>query len=469
MAKKKKPAANPARGFATTSMPSKPKPESTIEPEPKLPPKKEDFSTLAPAVQPSVQSAASQKEVPLTPEELEAQLERDELQLLVEKHAAKVRRESRRQVVKFQTDRRVLRPQAESVTVHDWLPEEILETILSFAQAESNDSNRRQGQQSLLKVMTEEDTMSKLWTLNLALCELGFKAEHIEPVLKWLCANASSIPSSASLWGFQEAMEWLALNRCEGHSFSYNEPSAKRLNAESSDTSRPGTPIYSTLPVDHEGSKVPVSRNATPSVLTPVESDHSDIVVSEVDSDMEPDELVPTYLRIKAKLFELDPDIVDAKPRKQLKSQRGKGSQLAPPKTSSAVRKLQSQLQRLESDALFDQDQADAQWPTRRNQIAQSQAAKRDRLIESMPSQDRHETVINISVDDRKSESGRKSPNVDSDAEDADLLGEMFTAIPTEPTIDASSSESPDITLRDFGKQSGLSPRRLLEEAVRAR
>lgn len=246
MAKKKKPAGNPARGFATTSVASKPKVEkSTVEAAAKesapVPPK--DVPNVASVDAPAAKTKEpAKKEAIQTPEELEAQLERDELQLLVEKHAAKVRRESRRQVLKFETDRRVLRAQSHHMTVHEWLPNEILDTIIALAQAESNDSNRRQGQQqSLLKVMSEEDAMSKLWTLSLTLRDLGFTREQIEPVLRWICADAGGIDASSAVWGLQEALEWLALDQCEGHNFSYEDPKPKQSTISTPEVSRPGT------------------------------------------------------------------------------------------------------------------------------------------------------------------------------------------------------------------------------------
>jgi ATP-dependent RNA helicase DHX29 len=244
MAKKKKPAGNPARGFATTSIASKPRPEKSAADAPTQvvahAPSKEAAAAAAapePAPQPCPQPEAPGQVAP-TPEELEAQLERDELQLLADKHAAKVRRESRRHVSKFQTDRRVLRGQSHSMTVHDWLPSDILDSIVSLARAESNDSNRRQGQQSLLKTLPEEDAMSKLWTLDLTLRHLGFSQVHIQPVLRWLCANAASVDASSSIWGLQEALEWLALNQCEAHSFSYEETRPKPSTVDTLDTSR---------------------------------------------------------------------------------------------------------------------------------------------------------------------------------------------------------------------------------------
>jgi ATP-dependent RNA helicase DHX29 len=55
---------------------------------------------------------------------------------------------------------------------------------------------------------------------------------------------------------------------------------------------------------------------------------------------------------------------------------------------------------------------------------------------------------------------------------EADMLGDMFSAIPDEPTTDEAPSENAEasnIILRDFGKQGGVTPRRVLEEAVRSR
>jgi ATP-dependent RNA helicase DHX29 len=127
------------------------------------------------------------------------------------------------------------------MTTYDWLSEDVLDHIVSLAQAESNDSNRKQGQQSLLKVLSEEDALVKLWILELTLRELAFSDDHIVSVLKWLCANAINVDTTAVIWGFQEGLEWLALDQCEGHSFSYdelkNKPSA--VQAPAFHSSRP--------------------------------------------------------------------------------------------------------------------------------------------------------------------------------------------------------------------------------------
>ncbi|UPX09825.1 RNA helicase [Ascochyta rabiei] len=482
MAKKKKPAGNPARGFATTSVASKPKVEKSAVDEAavnkeSVPTSSKDSADVAKTATPApkVEEVAKQ-EAAQTPEELEAQLERDELQLLVEKHAAKVRRESRRQVTKFETDRRVLRAQSHAMTVHDWLPSEVLDTIISLAQTESNDSNRRQGQQqSLLKVMSEEDAMSKLWTLNLTLRDLGFSHEQIEPVLKWLCADAGGIDATSTVWGLQEALEWLALDQCKGHAFSYEEPKPKQSAIFTPDVSRPASPVPDTSAVKtNSASAFDRASNKAPAPGPPTlaDSDHGDVHVSDIDSDIDLEELVPTYLKIKSKLYEIDPELVEASPRKK----GPKGKKAAPVKTvqSPQVRKLLSQLQQLESDTLFDDREAEAQWPTKRNEIAQNQAAKRQQ--ETTPSKSaRKQQELEAPAVPAPMEEPQTATNgsaADDIMAEADMLGDMFSAIPDEPAANetlSENAESGNVVLRDFGKQSGLTPRRCLEEAIRSR
>jgi ATP-dependent RNA helicase DHX29 len=189
-----------------------------------------------------------------------------------------------------------------------------------------------------------------------------------------------------------------------------------------------------------------------PAIPTPAESDQSDATVSDLDSDLEPNQLVPTYLKIKGKLFEIDPESVDVKPKKTPKGGKGRNSKPLLTVQSPAVRKLRSQLQQLESDALFDVETAEAQWPAQRNILAQNKAAqRRDQL-----------TVTDSDVPEA-------SPALDED--DADLLGDMFSAIPegVVPSNNVNEKAPDNIILRDFGKQSGLVPRKLLEEVIRSR
>jgi ATP-dependent RNA helicase DHX29 len=181
-----------------------------------------------------------------------------------------------------------------------------------------------------------------------------------------------------------------------------------------------------------------------------------------------------TYIKIKGKLFEIDPDAVDAKPRKQPKGAKGQHTKRSDVVQSPAVRKLLLQLQKLESDALFDDVEAEAQWPVMRNQIAQTKAAQRlEQRATLKVSESRTESSVHVLTPtfSKEAEASLEAGDAPLQDDDSALLGDMFSAVPDEPTPgDPASEATPEhITLRDFGKQSGLSPRRVLEETVRAR
>lgn len=212
------------------------------------------------------------------------------------------------------------------------------------------------------------------------------------------------------------------------------------------------------------------------SLPRPAEPDQDDTHVSDLDSDLELDELIPAYLKIKGKLFEIDPQLVDMTTRKPTKGAKSRKSAPVPVQTP-AVRKLLSQLQQLTADALFDEYQAEAQWPAKRNQIAQMQAEKRlQNGAKPVMAQNQEEDAV---VDTPVKEVAEVPPLPASRSEnegedDADLLGGMFSAVPdatptpTPKTRDGGATTA-NVVLRDFGKSSGMSPRKVLEEAVRSR
>jgi ATP-dependent RNA helicase DHX29 len=172
--KKKKPASNPARAVATTSIASKTK--ELPEPEVELAPLNEANNTketqrteqIAPAT-----STVVPNEKTLTAEEFEKQLEESELQVLVEKHAQKSKRDAARQKSRLETDRRVLRGQA-----------------------------------------TEEELTIRLWTLQQALLGSGFIAEKVNLALRQVLDISDKIGmgNKDTIWGLEEALDWLARN-----------------------------------------------------------------------------------------------------------------------------------------------------------------------------------------------------------------------------------------------------------------
>lgn len=224
--KKKKPASNPARGFATVSVPSKPKPESTPQTPPptaidsKATPQNEpqvpraedgpagETSSGAPRAGPSLQN--------YSPEELERHLEEAELQILVDKYAVKCRSDAVRQATKLETERRVLRQQSVSLSLLEWLPAEIQDRILELAGTEEHDylvsSARGTGAK---QAVSEEELYGKLWTLKETLLKLGFSAERTEEALKhvltYFAGNSTSTGREVA-WNLDEALEWLAMH-----------------------------------------------------------------------------------------------------------------------------------------------------------------------------------------------------------------------------------------------------------------
>jgi len=214
--KKKKPAANPARGFATTSIASKPKPEiSDIagEQDPpestntlNIPPQEESRATIGPE---NERPGTSEKT--LSAEEFEKQLENSELQILVEKHAQKAKRDALRQKTRLETDRRVLRSQAENLSTRKWLPTELMEEILELIMAEGRFSGQA-SESTVIKQASEEELTVRLWTLQQALVGAGFLSGKVLLSLRHILdiSDKIGLGNKDTIWGMEEAVEWLA-------------------------------------------------------------------------------------------------------------------------------------------------------------------------------------------------------------------------------------------------------------------
>lgn len=216
MAKKKKPAANPARGFATTSIASKTKVEAPEDtPEPAI--TASDKANVKEAKPNGTASegidhnpVTSERELKdLTPEELEAQLEQSELQQLVELIAPKVKREAARQVSRLETDRRVLRGQAEWLSTSSWFSEETKNRLLQLVASEhevSDETDTLKGQP-----LSEDAMLSRIWTLQSILHALEFPEHRVREVIERLLSQPA-ISEQSTTWGLVEALEWFAVH-----------------------------------------------------------------------------------------------------------------------------------------------------------------------------------------------------------------------------------------------------------------
>lgn len=214
--KKKKSAANPARGVATTSIVSKSKvdvPEETTtskDAEPVVELQQSSATTSMGTGTGNGASGLPQKD--LSPEEFERQLETAELQSLVEKHAQKSKRDAARQKTRLETDRRVLRGQAESLNTRKWLPPELMEEILDLVLAEGRFTGMTSDLSGSVKPPSEEELTIRLWTLQQALNGAGFVEEKITLALKFVLdiSDKIAVGNKDAIWGMEEALDWLA-------------------------------------------------------------------------------------------------------------------------------------------------------------------------------------------------------------------------------------------------------------------
>lgn len=492
--KTKKPAANPARGFATQSIASK----ARVEPinDPTVPSKKGPEPTKSnvppqPTDTDKTASGAEVKKKELTPEEFEARLEESELQLLVEKHAQKTRRDAQRQKQRLETDRRLLRSQAEPINAKKWLPKELMDHILDLIQAEGRfaASSTTSDGASGGKMLSEEDLTIKLWTLQQTLRSSGFPDEKVQPALQYVLDISTSISGSIkdSIWGLDEAMDWFA-----------RECPADELPEYESRGGKPGlTPAESPVP---SGATTPLLnepealQKARSRKKNDVSTPHSGVTsprkqVITYDSDIEPDDLVPIYLDTKAKLFAIQRPQQDG-PKKGHKSglqpQQPPPSATDPP-TDSETAKLLAKLDRIEKDPLFDAGLARMQWDPKRIDLERDYAADKKFKAESEASKAKGDRQR----DDGTTQSGNAEDDDDEivkearriaaeilaqDEEGDQGLADMFADLPTNEVDDdgkmttvLNNTDGTKVTIKDFGKWSGISPTRVLEEACRSR
>ncbi|KUI62654.1 ATP-dependent RNA helicase DHX29 [Cytospora mali] len=500
--KKTKPAANPARGYATTSTISKSRPEPSendVEP-----PKKGavDANPKKPTGAPSQTSnetdktpGAVEKKQELTPEEFEKHLEESELQILVEKYAQKTKRDSQRQKQRLETDRRILRGQAESINAKKWLPQELMDQILDLIQVEGRSAawNTTSEGANGSKTLSEEDLTMRLWTLQQTLRISGFPEEKVQGALQFVLDISAHIPgfNKDSIWGLDEALDWLA-RECSADDLPEYERRSKTgpTPADSPLPSGATTPLL-LEPEARQKAKSKKNGTSTPRSSGAI-SPKRQIVT--YDSDIEPEDLVPVYLETKAKLFAVQ------RPKQDGQSKgRKSGQQLQPPASASnstddlEIAKLLAKIDWIEKDPLFDSGLARLQWDSKRIELERDYAEERKRKTEAET-----EAPANTAEAEQAKEN-EESPADDDDDEDDEVakeakkmaaeilaqneddedqaLSDLFAALPTSE-VDAATgkantvitnNDGSKVTIRDFGKWTGMNPTRVLEEACRSR
>lgn len=188
---------------------------------------------------------------------------------------------------------------------------------------------------------------------------------------------------------------------------------------------------------------------------------------SESDSDefVELETLIKKYISLQSQILQLQPDFSLHKHKKS-KFKQNESNILPIPK----VAKLLAKIHKIESDVLFDEYEASLRWMIVRNQYAQESAERRKYDLDKRNNVDSAAAVKSSPRDALVDGKG------DED-EQFDMMGDLFSSLPdiiSDPATGASSLVGRDvvghtITIRDFGKWSGYSPRRVLEEACKAR
>ncbi|KAH7064760.1 ATP-dependent RNA helicase A [Macrophomina phaseolina] len=460
--KKKKPAANPARAVATTSIASKPKADKKLDSTDAseaggaaTPATPATSSDAAPSPAAAAAAPGSRELHQLSPEELEQQLERNELQLLVEKHAPKVRKDASRHASRIQTDRRILRTQSQYLPTREWLPDDLMLQMLDLIKDEINEDFSTPEHKHSIRSLSEEDAVLRLWTLSQVLTDMGFSRDRVRQML--------------------ESLDWLSVNCPLEELPPYESPAAPQ-GIDTSNSSRSNSPKRSdtSTPDLIPSSKQKAVRTQQESSAAVQIDDNFD--VSDLDSDLEPDQLLETYLNVKSRLFQVNPDLAATPNPRSKSNKKTRGSQNATAPTGGAL-KLQKKLQKIEADALFDQREADEKWASKRIELAREAPgrSKRSKEIKQEDAATPIEPVSNAAsaADDIMAQATLAGDGLaqESDNDDGGLLGEMFTAEPGKSQSSGlnDTEDSASVTIRDFGKSTGMNPRRILEEACRAR
>lgn len=213
--KKKKAVANPARGFATVSQPSKPR--EPIQSDNEIPSdSQEPSANHSVNGDHSVENSQGRQNVDevkaiaeMTPDELETHLENAELRNLVEQNASRIKTEATRQASKLQNERRQLRQQADQASIYG-LNEVLIDCILQGS-TQTGLQVSKSFRSSTSPEIEESQLLQKLWLLQEVLKHLQVKMldQTLTHVL-YLFHHHGVDLSPNSVWGLEEALTWIA-------------------------------------------------------------------------------------------------------------------------------------------------------------------------------------------------------------------------------------------------------------------
>jgi ATP-dependent RNA helicase DHX29 len=223
--KKAKASANNARGFATTSQPSKVRAvETPNDNDGASTPVSADNTAAGGQAEGLVRSNAGSGQPSIqqmTPEELEQHLEDAELQDILDRTGARCRAESSRQVSRMKTERRQLRPQSHRLHTEDWLADNLVERIV-VRESKSEATSHVPSKSSLPS--NDEKMLTDLWILHRVLTGLGLpKIQSAISHVIHLAFRGRLVQNTYIPYGLTEALDWYAINCFENELPDYED------------------------------------------------------------------------------------------------------------------------------------------------------------------------------------------------------------------------------------------------------
>ena len=191
---------------------------------------------------------------------------------------------------------------------------------------------------------------------------------------------------------------------------------------------------------------------------------------SDAETDDDPETLTAKYLTLQRQLYDLRPELAQTHRRGHAQSSKRMNMNAQGDDLDPRIVRLQRRLMEIETDILFDRETAQLQWTQVSNALAK-EAAERKRLQLSGDTSSLSKTPAN----DHDTISNQDSSDFTADPDDTVSLGmlsDLFSGVDlatSETALQRSNPEEKSILVRDFGNPNGLKPRRVLEEACKAR
>lgn len=199
----------------------------------------------------------------------------------------------------------------------------------------------------------------------------------------------------------------------------------------------------------------------------------------EYDSDIDPDDLLPVYLHCKTKLFWAQQTSNYKDAAKANGRPRIPVSGTSTPKPDPESSKLLRKIKKIEDDVLFDRYLAERQWESKRIFLERDAAARRNAAELSQDSAESQPPTPSDSDDEVSKEAAKIGAALleEDNSDDDTALADLFASLPVnevDPITGKSSTvvngkDGVKVTIKNFGKWTGVSPTRVLEEACKAR